>query len=397
MHPFVISFGAGVTVYVTVNHFAPFLWQAALAAKDYCDSHPYPNWQDLPAVPPDFPVLPPPEPGDPPLDPEDSGIRVYPDRPWWQGWPDRVRGLFDGAFAAIIPPPRPDPLALDLDGDGIETTDVSAGAYFDHEGDGFAEATGWVAADDGLLVLDRNGDGMINDGRELFGDQTILKDGTIAANGYQALAEWDDNQDGKIDSNDAVFAQLRVWQDEDGDGYSRPEELHTFTELGITAVNLDSTVANATDSQGNTQTRVGSFEDGDATSEQMGEYVFQRDTTYTIPNDWMDVPEDIEALPELWGSGNVYDLHQAIVRDGSGRLRSAVEQFVAADDPAVRGALTEQILFLWADVDEVDPHSRGGAVDGRQLALLEKTFGRSFVGANGPNPNYCVPAGSGSI
>lgn len=116
--------------------------------------------------------------------------------------------------------PRRDPLIFDLDGNGIQTLGVNNGAFFDHDGDGFAEATGWVAPGDGLLVWDRNADGIINDGRELFGDQTLLSDGTLAGNGFQVLVEHDDNGDGKIDVSDSIWMQLRVWQVgsfEDGD------------------------------------------------------------------------------------------------------------------------------------------------------------------------------------
>ena len=77
-----------------------------------------------------------------------------------------------------------DPLSLDLDDDGIiETTAIEGlnSTLFDHNNDGIRTATGWVSADDGLLVLDRNGDGVINHGGELFGDNTLLKDGSLAA------------------------------------------------------------------------------------------------------------------------------------------------------------------------------------------------------------------------
>gem|GEM_PF-5567755 len=122
--------------------------------------------------------------------------------------------------ATSLPPPAPrgDPLILDLDGDGTETTGVADGAYFDHDANGFAERTGWAGSDDGLLVWDRNGDGIINNGRELFGDQTLLKNGSRAANGFQALAEWDDNLDGKVYVNDSVWPNLKIWRDFDGDG-----------------------------------------------------------------------------------------------------------------------------------------------------------------------------------
>ncbi len=80
------------------------------------------------------------------------------------------------------------PMTLDLDGDGVETVSVNDGVYFDHDGNGFAEKSGWVSKDDAILVRDLNNNGQIDDGSELFGDQTILSDGTEAANGFEALA-----------------------------------------------------------------------------------------------------------------------------------------------------------------------------------------------------------------
>ncbi len=82
--------------------------------------------------------------------------------------------LFRAATSA--PPPRVDPLVIDLDGDGIETTSAAQDVAFDFDGDGFAEGIAWVRPDDGLLVLGRNGYGAIDDGSELFGDVTPLAD-----------------------------------------------------------------------------------------------------------------------------------------------------------------------------------------------------------------------------
>ena len=75
------------------------------------------------------------------------------------------------------------------------------------------------------MVWDRNGDGIINDGKELFNDQTLLKDGTQPTTGFQVLADLDDNKDGKIDANDSIWTNLKVGQGYDGDSYSRKWEL----------------------------------------------------------------------------------------------------------------------------------------------------------------------------
>lgn len=97
---------------------------------------------------------------------------------------DDADNAYNTATAATAPA-RVDPLILDLDGDGIETTAVNRyGAHFDLDANGFAESVGWVSSDDGILVRDLNGDGVINDGAELFGDHTLLKNGETAASAW---------------------------------------------------------------------------------------------------------------------------------------------------------------------------------------------------------------------
>ncbi|KAF0215350.1 MAG: outer membrane adhesin-like, partial [Geobacteraceae bacterium] len=294
--------------------------------------------------------------------------------------------------AITTPPPRIDPLILDLDGDGIETTNVKAGAYFDYDGDGFAEQTGWAGADDGLLVFDRNGDGVINNGRELFGDQTILKNGAIASSGFQALAEWDDNADGKIDANDTIWNSLKIWRDINGDGYSTANEFNILNDLGIASINLGNTAVNVTDANGNTLVQAGTFAKTDGTTGQMGDYQLQRDTMYTLAEEWLDVPMDIATLPNLQGYGTVYDLQQAMVRDTSGTLKTLVTSFITTTDVAARNALMEQIFLKWTGTENIDPTSRGANIDARKLAALEKMIGQAFAGTSGPNPNVNAAA-----
>jgi hypothetical protein len=136
--------------------------------------------------------------------------------------------------------PPHDPLVLDLDGDGIETVGITAGApvLFDHDGDGIKNATGWIKADDGLLVLDLNGNGTIDSGRELFGDNTLLPSGSTALQGYQALAQHDSNLDGRISSLDTLLNQLRIWQDANQDGISQSTELKTLSQAGIQSISV---------------------------------------------------------------------------------------------------------------------------------------------------------------
>ena len=140
-----------------------------------------------------------------------------------------------------------DPLILDLNRNGKFSSNTDEGVYFDFEGDGFAEKTAWMEEGDGLLVLDRNSNGLIDDGKELFGDKTVLSDGTVASNGFVALEELDSNGDRIIDANDENFSDLRVWIDVNRDGISQEDELYTLTELGIKSIDLKSTVLNKTD------------------------------------------------------------------------------------------------------------------------------------------------------
>lgn len=87
---------------------------------------------------------------------------------------------------------RRDPLMFDLDGDGIETLGASeSGVFFDHNGTGVKTSTGWLKGDDGFLVFDRNGNGTIDNGRELFGDATALYTGGTAVDGFAALRQED--------------------------------------------------------------------------------------------------------------------------------------------------------------------------------------------------------------
>jgi Ca2+-binding RTX toxin-like protein len=300
---------------------------------------------------------------------------------WWPvNIVESIRSLFKTAETVISP------IVLDLDGDGVETTGVKSGAFFDHDGNGFAEQTAWVKADDGLLVFDKNGNGTIDNGLELFGDHTLLADGTRAANGFQALAELDGNADGKIDAGDAAYADLKIWQDADGDGYSTPGELRTLSELGIAAIDTGFTQSALVDANGNAHQQAGSYQKTDGSTGIATDVWFRADKMFSITAEMLDVPADIAALPDLQGSGNVHGLHQAMVRDTSGQLQSLVQQFIAAVDPSIRSALMDQILFNWTGSDSVSPTSRGPFFDAQKLGALEKMIGESFIQDANPDP-----------
>ncbi len=160
------------------------------------------------------------------------------------------------------------PIAIDLDGGGVSTVSIDNGVTFDFDGDGVSEATGWIAGNDGLLVLDRNGDGLISDGSELFGEHTLLGDGTRSKDGFVALAELDSNADGIISELDDAWSSLAVWRDLNQDGISDEGELISVEQLGIDSISLASVAGSGRDSYGNIHTAEASvsWKNGDSTS-----------------------------------------------------------------------------------------------------------------------------------
>jgi hypothetical protein len=169
---------------------------------------------------------------------------------------DTVNSLWQQARNWIA---RRDPLVLDLDGDGIETVGISSTTHilFDHNNDGIKTGTGWVKGDDGLLVLDRNGNGVIDNGSELFGDSTMVN-GVNATDGFSALRAEDTNKNSMFDAGDTNFTTVAVWQDKNQDGISQTNELHTLSELGIKSINLTSTATSGW-LEGATQTAAGTY------------------------------------------------------------------------------------------------------------------------------------------
>jgi len=139
---------------------------------------------------------------------------------------------------------------------------------FDLLATGSAQATAWVDRHDGLLAIDLNGDGVVNTGAELLGSSTRLADGSLARDGWQALAQFDANADGQIDLSDAVFNQLRVWVDADTDGTTDVGELRTLAEAGIQSISLQRD-ASQTAQNGNILDGMATVQHTDGTTTQM--------------------------------------------------------------------------------------------------------------------------------
>jgi len=238
-----------------------------------------------------------------------------------------------------------DPLVLDLDGDGIETVSANSGITFDFNGDGLKTGTGWLSGDDGFLVFDRNGNGAIDNGSELFGVDTVKSDGTLAKDGFDALRDLDSNGDGVFDAYDLLFEQMRVWQDKNQDGISQADELKSLTELGISAIHLDSNSSNKLDN-GNRISATGTIEFADGSTGTAANIDLASNPFYREFLDKLPISKSVKDLPDMHGSGAVRDLQEAASQ--SKELANLLKQYSGLPTREKQRAMLDTILDTWA-------------------------------------------------
>ena len=246
-----------------------------------------------------------------------------------------------------------DPLALDLNGDGkIGISPApNGGAYFDHNGDGVSHRSSWISKEDGILAYDRNGNGKIDDGGELFGNFTQIKDKDgnqrLAKDGYEALKEFDSNNDGLIDNKDDKFKDLKIWQDANSNGISDEGELKSLDELGIASLSLNHNEVNEDLGGGNTLSLKGSYIKKDGTAHSMGDLNFNVDTINSKFKDGAPLSSEDMARANIKGFGLLRDLRSAAALnkdlaaalDSYSRLSTKEEQLKAL--PALIKAWSE--------------------------------------------------------
>jgi hypothetical protein len=149
------------------------------------------------------------------------------------------------------------PLVLSFDGAPVQMN--ASGGSFDLAGQSACVGTDWPAARTPWLALDRNGNGRIDDGSELFGSMTRLSSGERAPNGFVALAELDSDGDGHITASDARFGELVLWRDRDSDRVSSAHELRPLASAGVHSIALDYASERRCDARGNCEVERASF------------------------------------------------------------------------------------------------------------------------------------------
>jgi hypothetical protein len=255
------------------------------------------------------------------------------------------------------------PLVLDLDGDGVELIafDGQNQTFFDLNETGFAVRTGWVAADDGLLAIDWNANGRIDNNGELFGSATT--------DGFTELRALDSNDDGVIDAEDQHWEDLVIWQDANGDGVADFiwGEVQSLDAYDIVSLDLNATEVSQT-SAGHriSHTSTYTYDTGSGTATRdMADVWFEHDKSSTRYA--QDYTFDLRAayLIGARGYGTLPDLHIAISLDNDDQdpdsLLSLVTDFsglTAADifaaDTSAMDAV-RAIMYRWANVEDVNP------------------------------------------
>ncbi|WOB05896.1 calcium-binding protein [Piscinibacter gummiphilus] len=298
-------------------------------------------------------------------------------------WPGaEIDPSVNGNWQQALTPPRRDPLAIDLDGDGIETVGISASGapiLFDHNADGIKTGTGWLQGDDAWLVLDRNGNGTIDSGRELFGaDTQISVTETLpgstqpttfsrnATSGFEALRALDIGDgsagsagfgDGVFDERDAEFVNVRLWRDINQDGISQTSELISLAEQGITSIALTATTTTINLNNGNTVTGQATVSRADgsiteidsvdltASNLNLADNPFYREFGDVIP-----LTTQARTAAQMQGSGWLRDLREAmsLSTTAAASFASKVAQYSAASSRDEQLAEVDALVELWA-------------------------------------------------
>ena len=266
-----------------------------------------------------------------------------------------------------------DPLILDLNGNGkIDLTSTSNGVHFDHDANDISFKSSWVDKEDGLLVYDRNNNGIIDNGTELFGNFTRIASAntnsssyeniddanknnnnlqtnntTLAKHGYEALANLDSNNDGVIDINDKDFNKLRIWQDINKDGVSQTNELKTLDELNIKSLNLNYNEVNQDLRDNNTLTLKGSYTKTNGQTMLMGDINFNVDIINSKFKEDINLTTSQTKIPNVKGYGYLRDLNKAASIDTN--LANILDNYSKSNTKEEQLKILPTLIKAWSD------------------------------------------------
>ncbi len=297
---------------------------------------------------------------------------------------NQFRKELEDEFAkAVAVKATSDPVILDLDNNGIEISTLENGINFDLDNNGFAEKIQWVNNTDGILARDLNGNGKIDDGTEVFGDQVLMSNGKISNNGYEALLDLDKNKDYVLDSQDAAFKTLKIWIDKNSNGITDSGELKTLSQVGIDSLKLNTSIVDDS-TPGVIKQIIGYFMDQEGNKLDMSQFFFNVDLSDT--RDPQDLPgvddkisEILRSLPEIGTVGNVYGLRKSMATNEE--LRNLVTEFTQ-NKTVNKQELLDRIIYSWTGTTNIGRTGRGH-MDARDLAVVEKFVGRKFIGSWG--------------
>jgi|GEM_PF-2623061 len=288
--------------------------------------------------------------------------------------------LSDNVFGSFLDAQnRVSPLILDMNNNGIETTGLyDTKVFFDIDGDGFAEKVGWVKPTEGLLAIDTNGNGIIDDITELFGDDKMAA--------FDKLRKFDSNHDGKINSSDTDYSKLLVWQDLNTDGRADSGELKTLQAAGVKEISLTETKTDTYQNDNYISTQA-TFTKFDNSTAEIADVHFMNDNVNTwfmgaqsqVYGTTYEVDPETLLLPLSRGYGSLASLHIAMTNDPT--LKGMMKEIVNLQSSKFNELADKVTAFMyqWAGVTDNDPTSRragdGNNIDSRMVDFIEKFTG----------------------
>ena len=278
-----------------------------------------------------------------------------------------------------------DPIVIDFNKNGITSTKLDNTVYFDHDNNGFKEATAWIEKDDGLLALDKDGNGKIDNGSELFGNHTVSNTAygytdPKATNGYEALKTYDINNDNVIDEKDEIFSKLKIWKDKNSNGITDEGELSSLTHNNIKSIDLNYKEI-AMDENSNMVKQSSKVTLNDDSTINANDVWFKVNLDKTKEED-INIPLEIRSLPKIKAFGNLNSLQVAASKNDT--LAAMINLYLMLN-PEDRKKHINDIVYEWAGVNDIDPNSRTTSIDSRMVNVYEKITGKPFTWHGGSN------------